>query len=312
MPSWNVDQSIEINADVGSVYDLVSDFRTWTSWSPWLIAEPTTQVEISPIGNAVRSKYHWVGKIVGEGQLTHESLVPRESVRSRLEFIKPMRSVCSTGLDLQPIGEKTKLTWWIRGNLPWFVFWLKPKIVCMVGLDFSRGLAMIKELAESGKVSSRSDVLGVEAIAPLRLAGLRGRCAIRDVQAEITKLLPELSSRYRNEGIPLEGALVVHYNRLNTTTGHCEFLVGRAIPDTLILPEHAGLCDLRIPAKRAFHVKHFGLPMHLLNAWSVADRISEYQRLKIASGDRLEIYSPAAVPGQALDASTTDLYLLLR
>ena len=95
--------------------------------------------------------------------------------------------------------------------------------------------------------------------------------------------------KFRNEGIPSEGAVVVYYNRLNTTTGNCEFFVGRAIPDTLLLPEHAGLSDFRIPAKRAFHVKYLGLPMHLLNAWSVADRIAEYQRLKIASGDRLEI-----------------------
>ncbi|MFM7516908.1 MAG: SRPBCC family protein, partial [Pirellula sp.] len=40
MPSWNVARSIEIAAPVSKVYDLISDFNTWTSWSPWLIADP--------------------------------------------------------------------------------------------------------------------------------------------------------------------------------------------------------------------------------------------------------------------------------
>ena len=61
MPAWSVQQRVLIEAPVSKVYQTVADYGTWTTWSPWLIADPAAKVEMSSAANGVGAKYHWTG-----------------------------------------------------------------------------------------------------------------------------------------------------------------------------------------------------------------------------------------------------------
>lgn len=65
MPAWNVTQKVFVEAPASKVYEAVSDYRTWTTWSPWLIADPQAITKVSEVPDAVGSTYHWEGTVVG-------------------------------------------------------------------------------------------------------------------------------------------------------------------------------------------------------------------------------------------------------
>ena len=311
MPVWNVQKSIEIDAPVSKVYQMVSDYRTWTTWSPWLIAEPQAKVDISDRSNQVGSTYHWSGKVVGEGRLEHLRLETDRLVEDRLDFIRPTKSKSKTGFKFEAIANRTKLVWSIDGNLPWYLFFLTPMIKTMVGMDYQRGLMMIKELAETGRITSSTEVLGIESIPPIRVAGLQAQSSVFNIEQSMEEMLVKLESEYQNQGMPKEGAMVAVYTRFKVKQGIFEYLLGRAIPDTLLIPTHSSLKEWKFPKARALHVRHTGSYKHLGNAWSIANRIAEHQKLKLNRSASFEIYtnSPHDNPEGSLQ---TDLYLPLR
>ena len=311
MPVWNVQKSIEIDAPVSKVYQMVSDYRTWTTWSPWLIAEPQAKVDISDRSNQVGSTYHWSGKVVGEGRLEHLRLETDRLVEDRLDFIRPTKSKSKTGFKFEAIANRTKLVWSIDGNLPWYLFFLTPMIKTMVGMDYQRGLTMIKELAETGRIASSTEVLGIESIPPIRVAGLQAQSSVFNIQQSMEEMLVKLESEYQDQGMPKEGAMVAVYTRFKVKQGIFEYLLGRAIPDTLLIPTHSSLKEWKFPQARALHVRHTGSYKHLGNAWSIANRIADHQKLKLNRSASFEIYtnSPHDNPEESLQ---TDLYLPLR
>lgn len=311
MPVWNVQKSIEIDAPVSKVYQMVSDYRTWTTWSPWLIAEPQAKVDISDRSNQVGSTYHWSGKVVGEGRLEHLRLETDRLVEDRLDFIRPTKSKSKTGFKFEAIANRTKLVWWIDGNLPWYLFFLTPMIKTMVGMDYQRGLMMIKELAETGRITSSTEVLGIESIPPIRVAGFQAQSSVFNIEQSMEEMLVKLESEYQDQGMPKEGAMVAVYTRFKVKQGIFEYLLGRAIPDTLLIPTPSSLKEWKFPQARALHVRHTGSYKHLGNAWSIANRIAEHQKLKLNRSASFEIYtnSPHDNPEESVQ---TDLYLPLR
>jgi effector-binding domain-containing protein len=311
MPVWNVQKSIEIDAPVSKVYQMVSDYRTWTTWSPWLIAEPQAKVDISDRSNQVGSTYHWSGKVVGEGRLEHLRLETDRLVEDRLDFIRPTKSKSKTGFKFEAIANRTKLVWSIDGNLPWYLFFLTPMIKTMVGMDYQRGLTMIKELAETGRIASSTEVLGIESIPPIRVAGLQAQSSVFNIQQSMEEMLDKLESEYQDQGMPKEGAMVAVYTRFKVKQGIFEYLLGRAIPDTLLIPTPSSLKEWKFPQARALHVRHTGSYKHLGNAWSIANQIAKHQKLKLNRSASFEIYtnSPHDNPEESLQ---TDLYLPLR
>jgi len=82
MPKYHIEKSITVQADSSTVFNTLADYGQWTSWSPWLIAEPTAVVTVSDDPRYVGSTYAWVGQITGEGKLTHS--LPHESGNLRI------------------------------------------------------------------------------------------------------------------------------------------------------------------------------------------------------------------------------------
>ena len=82
MPKFSVKRSTTISAPIEDVYSKVVDYSNWSTWSPWLCAEPDTKVTISDSPNQVGSTYRWNGEITGSGVLEHKSLTPRPHEKS--------------------------------------------------------------------------------------------------------------------------------------------------------------------------------------------------------------------------------------
>ena len=95
--------------------------------------------------------YAWEGnREVGTGRIEiTESTFPSR-VLMNLHMIKPFEAYNIVEFTLEPAGGSTKVTWSMRGAMPYFskVIGLFMNMDRMIGRDFEAGLANLKILAE--------------------------------------------------------------------------------------------------------------------------------------------------------------------
>ena len=149
MVDFQVQRSIHIDVPPRQVFERVVDFRTWTTWSPWLCAEPDARVDVTEDSSSVGSIYSWKGKVVGEGEIEQRQLQPGRLIEDEIRFAKPFRTRSQVSFGMEAAGGGTTVTWRMRGSLPWFLFWLRSQMEAVIGMDYDRGLKMLKEWIET-------------------------------------------------------------------------------------------------------------------------------------------------------------------
>ena len=141
MPKTHISRTKVIDASINDVYGAVADLTKWEAWSPWLIMEPTAKVTVADDGQS----YGWVGERVGEGHMEITDAVPNQSVRYDLTFLKPFKSHAKVGMDIKAVGDTSEVTWTMDSALPFFMFFMKNMMEAFVGMDYERGLNLLKD-----------------------------------------------------------------------------------------------------------------------------------------------------------------------
>lgn len=263
MPEFHVNKSIAIDAPRSVVYPLIRDFQKWPTWSPWLLAEPECGLTYAEDGRS----YEWAGDIVGSGRMELLVEVPNKVLDYTLTFLKPFKSENKTTFTLEKNDGGTLLTWTMTGSLPWFMFWMKGMMAAYIGMDYARGLAMLKDLAETGAVSSKLDFLGDQSFSGLPYVGIRNECPIDRIGEVMSADLKKLKSWQEEAGMPQDGRVVSIYHKWNVTKGVVVYTVAVEVPSPpASLPE--GMSAGAIPDTRVYAVRHTGPYHHLGNAWS--------------------------------------------
>ncbi|UGQ44688.1 SRPBCC family protein [Massilia endophytica] len=149
--SFQVQRTITINAPPEKVIGYLNDFHAWQAWSPWEKLDPNMQRNFEGPASGVGSAYGWSGNDdVGQGRMEiTENVVPNK-VGIKLGFIKPFEAHNTTVFTLVPQTHGTLVTWTMSGPSP-FITKLMGLFVSMdkmIGKDFEKGLAQLKEVAE--------------------------------------------------------------------------------------------------------------------------------------------------------------------
>ena len=309
MPKYHVDRSIEINVSPEKAFDAVTDFSTWTTWSPWLIAEPEAIVKVSKDSSSVGSIYSWEGQVTGVGEVEHKELHSPTTVRDEIRFLKPFKSVAKVGFDIEAVADGSRVTWSMDGSMPFFLFWMIPSIKSFIGMDYERGLKMLKEWLETGEIQSKTTFNPNATIGPLKVAGVRTQALMKDIGPAMDTAIKSTTAKLEAAGISLGGEMVSVFHHLNTKTGMFDFTAGYVIPESVTPPE--GMSVWSTPTTKAFHAQHIGSYEHLGNAWSAANQHVRYKKMKQSKVGAFEIYrnSPKDTPAGELH---TDIYLPLK
>ncbi|MEM9022125.1 MAG: SRPBCC family protein [Bacteroidota bacterium] len=259
----NISKSITIDQPIDKVYGIISDFHQWTAWSPWLIMEPEAKVTVADDGKS----YAWNGKRVGEGNMK----VLSESSPSRIDydlvFLKPWKSKASVSFHLASEGNGTKATWTMGSSLPFFMFFMKKMMEAFVGMDYERGLLMLKDYAEGGSVPSKLEFAGKSNAPETKYIGIRTACARGDMEQKMTADFDKLWGFLQDKGDLIQGNGLSIYHKWDMVKGQVEYTAGvqvNAHPSDL--PD--GVFAAAIPATPVHTVRHVGSYRHLGNAWS--------------------------------------------
>lgn len=147
--SYTVSRAIEIDRSPELVLARITNYNTWSDWSPWYEQEPTAKQTFEGIAGQPKHKMSWIGDELGEGSLTLESVSAKDGVVARLEFIKPFKSKADDIWLLEKTNAGTKLTWVSKGLLSYPVgrlFGLS--LEGMLGADKEKGLGKLKTVLE--------------------------------------------------------------------------------------------------------------------------------------------------------------------
>jgi effector-binding domain-containing protein len=310
MPRFQVYRSIQISAQPEEVFDRVADFGTWTTWSPWLLAEPTAEVTVTDNASEVGAIYAWTGTVVGAGEVEHQDLDRPHRIDDEIRFLKPFPSKSKVTFELERCAGGTKLKWGMEGSLPWFMFAMRPMMETFIGMDYERGLKMLKEWIETGSIQSRTQVKGVVPIGKLTMLGVRDQCRVSDVSASMEAAFKQATALFEQHDLPTGGGTIAVYTGFDMKAGVFDYLAGYVVPDATQC-QASELTPWSFPAGKAFMVEHIGSYRHLGNAWSAANQIVRYQKMKQSKLGTFELLktTPSQVPEAEL---RTEIYLPLR
>ncbi len=307
MPKYAVERSIVIEKNPQDVFEFVSDFGSWTKWSPWLCAEPEAKVTVSDNTNSIGSKYTWDGKIVGAGELEHLTLEPGKRIIDEIRFLRPFKSKAEVVFHFEPAGSGTKAIWQMNGSLPWFMFWMKSMMKSFISMDYDRGLKMMKEYMETGGIKSKTQNKGVQSVGPLRMAGVRRSCKMDEISSLMESDISDAKQKLEQHGVETKDCVSV-YHDFKISSQIMDYTSGFVVDQATDIP---GINNWQIDSVQALRVDHIGSYNHLGNAWFAANQIARNTGLKQSKVGTFEIYrnDPCEVAEEDI---VTEIYLPLK
>ena len=151
---YTVTRTTTIGAPAQRVHALVNDFHEWPKWSPWEDLDPSLARTYSGPDAGVGAAYEWIGdRKAGAGRMEITDAVEPSKVQVALQFLKPFKSKSTTTFELVERDGDTNVTWRMVGPKTFMtrfmgVFMSMDK---MVGKDFDKGLAQLKDAATSSR-----------------------------------------------------------------------------------------------------------------------------------------------------------------
>lgn len=293
MPKFHIERSIEINAPAARVREVIQDYKQWEIWSPWLCMEPSARLEFEGTPASTGHAYSWEGDMVGAGRMELAS-TDGDFDHMDLAFLKPFKSQAKVKFETTALNnDTTRVTWHMDSGLPFFMFFMVGTMKAMIGMDYERGLKLLKEYVETGSVSSTVEVVGVVDVPAIPYAGVESESSLSNISESMTGAFNQLMDASKDKITDSYCGAI--YTDMNIKTQHCKY--------TAIAPVAAADATATIPVCRALKIVHTGDYQHLGNAWATANTYQRHKKLKknkqIAPFE-LYLNDPAETPAKDL------------
>ncbi|MEM0968192.1 MAG: SRPBCC family protein, partial [Verrucomicrobiota bacterium] len=232
---YSLERSTIIDLPPREVYDVVQNLKEWREWSPWLLIEPDAEVTFEGEGRAIGDAYSWKGEVVGEGTMTHREAEEFRRLVLALSFVKPFKSSAEVTFFFEPEagGEETRVRWQMEGTIPHA---MRSMMTTMIGRDYERGLALLKDYAERGEVRSRTEALGETARPALSYVGVRNSSNLNEISSDMEPAMEALQEALAGSGLALANEWYVIYDQFQMLSGDLEFVIAipvARVPDPL-------------------------------------------------------------------------------
>ena len=149
--TMTVQRTATIKAPPEKIYPLITDFHSWSAWSPYEKLDPAMKRTYGGPAAGKGATYAWEGNNkVGKGDMQITDAMAPSKVDIALHFLKPMKTNNLTEFTLVPKGDSTTVTWAMRGPNLYIgkVMGVFVNMDRMIGRDFETGLANLKAIAE--------------------------------------------------------------------------------------------------------------------------------------------------------------------
>ncbi|NNF32493.1 MAG: hypothetical protein HKN68_00180 [Saprospiraceae bacterium] len=298
MPKFHITRSIHINAPAEKIFNVVNDFSHWRIWSPWLVMEPEATLNIA----GDNKSYSWSGNRVGSGNMTILEEKENESITYDLNFLKPWKSHSDVAFKLKEEDGGTRVTWLMDGSLPWFMFWMKKMTIGFISMDYDRGLNMLKDYVEDGKVNSQLNFKGESSFPGCTFIAIKSDSSMDDIGKDMSSDFEKLWAYMDDKKDLINGLPFSIYHKWDMVKGGVSYTSGvpvSKVPDDL--PD--GMISGSIPTTKVHIIEHVGSYRHLGNAWTTQHtmmRSKEFKAVKSIHPFELYVNDPSEVPEDEL------------
>lgn len=287
--SYHVKRSIEVKTPKSKAFDLVSDFNTWKSWSPWLCMEPDAEVKITNNGVNVGAINSWVGKLVGSGEIEHLSIEENISIDQEIRFIKPFKSKSKVYWAFTDKDGECEVTWGMQGKMPFLFKFMAKNMEPWIGMDYDRGLKMIKDLLEIGSIASNIKIDGTVNVPSEAFIGVRTQAPMDDIAPSMKECFGKLKTLSQESDIKFEKTLSL-YHDFDFTKPNCDYTAG-IIANPVDLDSGSGFYNGSLESQKAIKITFTGDYKHIGNAWSAAYTYARHKKISIKKKqDPFEFY----------------------
>lgn len=303
MAKMHIERAISIDASPEKVFNVISNFKEWVPWSPWLLMEPECELSYAEDGKS----YDWKGNRIGSGGMTILDSEENKWINYDLVFLTPWKSESKVRFELKEEGGQTHLTWLMDGKLPFFLFFMKKSMEAYVGADYERGLDMLKVYVETGEVPSKLEFKGESNYAGSTYVGVKTNTGIevidKSMESDFTKLKEFIDQNPDN----IDGAPFSIYHKWDLVKNKVHYTAAipvKEVPDSL----PTGCFSSSIPATKVHTIRHVGPYQHVGNAWSTAMSMMRNKEFKAVKGIHpFEIYQndPATTDSKELISDIT-------
>lgn len=309
MPAYHVERSIVINKPLETVQKSLRDYKQWPRWSPWLIMEPDAALTYSDRQGQVGANYGWSGVLIGAGSMELTE-VHSSALKMHLNFVKPFKSEADVGFLLEELENGTKVTWSMDGHLPFFMFWMTGKMKTFIGMDYERGLNMLKEYLETGKVASFVHIEGVMPLEEQMYIGIPRTCSIKELGEVMKQDFESLYHFMQDNGIPTQSVPFTIYSTFDIFKGNTSYIACIAVEEELEIESRwvRGTLNKQDTLKTV----HKGSYLHLGNAWMTAMsfvRMKKIKTLRSPVGYEFYLNDPQETASEDL---VTEIYMPLK
>jgi hypothetical protein len=151
-PDFRIARSLQIQASADRIFAQIEDFHLWEAWSPWAKMDPQAKNTFDGPATGPGSSFRWEGNArVGSGIMTVLESRPTETLRLRLEFLKPFAATNTAEFTLTPAEGGTLLTWSMTGKNNFIAKLAGLFFDCdkLVGGQFEQGLISLQAIVEA-------------------------------------------------------------------------------------------------------------------------------------------------------------------
>jgi len=300
MPAYHVEKSIFIKGSKSQVLAEISDFRQWPAWSPWLILEPKCALNYSDKQSEVGAGYSWEGDMVGAGEMQLNAITDQRLDMS-LTFLRPFKSFAKVAFDIEEQDDGCLVTWHMYGSLPFYLFFMKNMMKAWLGMDYQRGLLMLKAVVESAKVNSTPEVIGYADQKAQYYIGLTQSATLEDIGPVMRESFTKLKDYLTEQDITIEGAPFTLYHKMDIASTESHFT--SALPINEKIAVQAPFECKQLKSGKTWQVKHTGHYEFLGNAWALAMMASRHQKVRTRKkpmGIEKYLNDPATTPAEKL------------
>lgn len=272
----HVSRSTVVNAPVEKLFNTLNDFNTWTSWSPWLIMDPNAKVDVRDDNKY----YSWEGPRTGSGNMAITTEVENQSIDYDLTFLKPWKSTAKVKFELKPKDGSTEVRWLMDSSMPFFLFFMKKMMEAFIGMDYDRGLSMLKDYVEDGEVHSSLDFKGANTFGGCNYVGIKTDCSMSDLGPSMKGDFDKLWGYMGGHQEAIAGAPFSIYHKWDPVKGQVSYTSGVPVSSTPDgLP--GDMITGSIPSTQVYTIGHTGPYLHLGNAWSTLYNMQRSKEFKV-------------------------------
>ena len=205
------------------------------------------------------------GKEGGVGEMMTTDVVPMERIDYHLKFIKPWASESDGYVEMNDEGDGTKVSWSFYGKTPFPLnaMNLFMNMDRMIGKDFEKGLALLKNICEKQSELIRSYQVREVHFPAKNYAVVREEVAMAEFSNFFARSMGTLMQEIQKRGLKMTGAPCGIYFTWDEATQTSDMAAAVPIGPSVRAKD---LTVIQIPATKAYVIDYYGTYESVANA----------------------------------------------